>query len=146
MISSNKYYDIEAEINGPYILHKELEKAIMERAEAWAGATKVTTTLTFEPKCFGGASDKIGKSACKLEEIDSKIADIVERITKSLSFVRGVIAEMPKGQQRTLVIDRYTKYMNWQEIADDINVSQRNIWEIRKKALIQVDEIMKNYK
>ena len=33
MISNNKYYDIEAEINGPYILHKELEKAIMERAE-----------------------------------------------------------------------------------------------------------------
>lgn len=113
------------------------------RAEAWAKATKVTTTLSFEPKAFGGTSDKIGGSACKLAEIDNEISLTVETLSKSLAKVRAIIDEIPKSKERTLLIDRYTKYMNWYDIADDLNVSCRSkfVFRIKKKALLKVQKI-----
>lgn len=113
------------------------------RAEAWAKATKVTTTLSFEPKAFGGTSDKIGGSACKLAEIDNEISAVVNELSKSLAKVRAIINQMPQGKERTLLIDRYTKYMSWPDIADDLNVSYRtrNVFRIKEKALIKVQKI-----
>ena len=142
-IETINYYEIERKINGPYKYHQRLEMLIEIRAQKWAEATKVTTRLTFEPKSFGGSSDKLGASACKLQEVDDEIAVVIKNLTRELAKVRAIIAVMPEGRLRTLLIDRYTKYMNWPDVADDINVKPRNIWEIRKKALLKVEEILK---
>lgn len=109
-------------MNLPHYYHKQLEKLIEKRANEWASATKVTTKLTFEPKGFGGTSDKIGGSACRLVEIDKEINKTIEELSMSRVMNEYIIAKVPDERLRKVLLNRYNKYKSWGDIAEDVNV------------------------
>lgn len=77
----------------------------------------------------GELSDKIGERIAQLVTVKNEVAE--------------AIAQVDGERYRTLLIDRYTRYMTWEQIAVEMNYSYMQICRLHGDALRAVEPVIK---
>ena len=73
-------------------------------------------------------------------------ADMVDRKAAELSEVSGeimrVIRQAPDGTQRAILTRRYLSFQTWEQVADALTYTTRNVIRIHGKALLAVKAVL----
>lgn len=105
-----------------------------ERDQLWALATKITPEVSDMPHGGGGVSDKVGNAAIKLAKLAEDLNDLVDRYVDHKQIVIQELEKLPPKQYG--VLHRYyIRYMTWEEVAEDMDVSKMSVWRWWQKGL-----------
>lgn len=108
----------------------------------------------FELSCLpgmGGNSDKVQTSPgnkteerfLTLAEYDLKLCKRIGELYAILQEISDAIEKVPISPLRTILIERYINYRTWEQIAVSISISERHIHRKHKKALREVEKILR---
>ena len=102
--------------------------------------TNITQTLTAD--IVSGTHDphKFDKLAELESEINNKIDDLVAVKTE----IYRTLCKLPDRNQRLVLIAYYLDMTTWEQIAVNMNYSYQHIMWIRKKAIEEVDALIKD--
>ena len=108
----------------------------------------------FELSCLPGAGDSREKVQTSpgnnteerfltLAEYDLKLCKRIGELYAILQEISEAIEKVPISPLRTILIERYINYRTWEQIAVSISISERHIHRKHKKALREVEKILR---
>lgn len=115
-------------------------KGLITEVEALAEAHGIDTTKPAVQA--GGISDIVGNAAAKAADILTDIREKQIEALQVLSEVEAVISMVEEPKERVLLSKKYIEGKPLEEIADEMEISRRNIWRVRERALKSADEVM----
>ena len=102
--------------------------------------TNITQTLTADIVSGSHDPHKLDKLVELESEIDNKVDDLVSVKTE----IYRTLCKLPDRNQRLVLIAYYLDMTTWEQIAVNMNYSYQHIMWIRKKAIEEVDAIIKD--
>ena len=78
------------------------------------------------------------KYVLKMAELEKKIEQEMEHYLSIKDEIRDVINEVTNNEERLLLRYRYINFLEWEEICDRMNVSERTVHRIHSSALQKV--------
>ena len=101
----------------------------------------VSMTQRYDGDAVSGSRDPHGKM-----DAYAAYADMVARKAAELSEVSGeimrVIRQAPDGTQRAILTRRYLSFQTWEQVADALTYTTRNVIRIHGKALTAVKAVL----
>ena len=124
----NRGYRLDSEIN-------QLEQAKRNMLD-----TITNTTPNYSGEVVSGTRNphKYDAYVEYCEKIDRRI----DELYAIKEEIQDAIAMVPDNMQRLVLIGRYINFKPWERIACDIGYSYQRIFEIHKKALAKIEEII----
>lgn len=122
----NQYLNCEHEIQ-----HKQ-EKArqIRDMGES--------ITQSFSPApARSGPSDKVGIAAGRLADMAAEIEADTQRLFRIMQDVEAVIELLPQKEKEVLRL-RYINGLKWEQIAEKLKYTDRNVYLLHKAALDRI--------
>lgn len=112
-------------------LNREIAAMDRLKDETYAALTSAVATIDASP---GGSKDphKYDRYAglCDLiERRKDELTQIQEEILKAISKVED-------SRYRTLLIDRYTRFLRWEQVAEEMHYSFRHVLTLHEEALM----------
>lgn len=93
------------------------------------------------PSLVGGGggkntcADKIGKNAAKIVDLKRELGEKEVRMLELWEIIADRVCSLDNPTQRRIMTERYINRKRWDTIAKDINLSERWIFRLHKKAL-----------
>lgn len=113
-------------------LDKEINALLSLRAEARRRALSISPSYKGDVVQSSANPHKFDK----LVELESLIDARVDELTGIRSEILATIRQVPDARYRTLLIERYTEFKTWEQIAVDMGYSFRQITRMHGEALI----------
>lgn len=122
-----------------------------------AMATKTTINMDGERVQSSGSKDSIAEAVCKYVEKEKECNKYIDQLADAKREIIEVIRQLPSNEFKVLhkkyigkvikfpasVDDPVeTKYLTWDEIADEMNRSRRWVTEVHGRALVKVQKIL----
>ena len=132
-----------------------IEAKMAEERELWALATSVTQANDGMPHA-PGVSDKVGNIMVKILEAQERTNAQIDRyIDIREDVIRHI--EMLPPKQRSVLHWLYVRkrehrkknqswYYTWREVAENLGCTEQNIYNIRKKAVKNLQKILDSEK
>lgn len=108
-----------------------------------AMATKITPTLKQDVVSGGGSQDKLSEAVAKIVDLEAEIDREIDRYVDAMRNISATIDTLSDPDQLQVLHKRYVQFKTWEQIACDMNMTYRNVCYIHGKALLAVNEIMK---
>ena len=119
-------------------LDKEINALLSLRAEARRRALSISPSYkgdvvqsTANPHRFD-----------RLVELESLIDARVDKLTGIRAEILTAIAQVPDARYRTLLIERYTEFKTWEQIAVDMGYSFRQITRMHGEGIREIGAII----
>lgn len=112
-------------------LDKEINALLSLRAEARRRALSISPSYKGDVVQSSANPHKFDK----LVELESLIDARVDELTGIRAEILAAIAQVPDARYRTLLIERYTEFKTWEQIAVDMNYSFRRVTQMHGEAL-----------
>lgn len=106
-------------------------------------ATKITPTLKQDVVSGGGSQDKLSEAVAKIVDLEAEIDREIDRYVNAMRNISATIDTLSDPDQLQVLHKRYVQFKTWEQIACDMNMTYRNVCYIHGKALLAVNEIMK---
>lgn len=119
-------------------LDKEINALLSLRAEARRRALSISPSYKGDVVQSSANPHKFDK----LVELESAIDARVDELTGIRAEIIAAIAQVPDARYRTLLIERYTEFKTWEQIAVDIGYSWRGVMMLHGKALDAIAAII----
>lgn len=119
-------------------LDKEITALLRLKADARDRAIHITPS--YEGSGVQSAPDP--HKFDRLVELESLIDERVDELCRIRGEILRAIALVPDARYRTLLIERYTEFKPWEQIAVDMNYSFRQITRMHGEAILQVRQIV----
>lgn len=104
-------------------------------------ATRVTSRMDAERVSGTSAKDSMANAAIKAVEAEKKLSRTVQALWVRLSQRVDVIEQMEDDWEKTVLIERYIKGCEWDEILQRIPYERSRMYEIHGEALNHFWEI-----
>ena len=78
----------------------------------------------------------------RLLELDDEINTRVDELVAIKLEIERVVRRVDDSRYRTLLIERYTSFKTWEQIAVDMSYSFRRIMELHEEALKRVRDVI----
>ncbi len=124
-----------------YNTHIDMQLAEIARLDDQA--TKITATLKPDIVSGGGNHDKIGDCASALADLKSECNQIIAAYRKLKRHVEDVVRKVSDPDQVKVIYKLYFFDKTWNEIAKEMNMSERNAQIIHGQALQSVNKILR---
>lgn len=122
-------------------LNQHIDSKLDEIAHLREIATKLSPTATFNQG--GDISDKVGKTAAKIVDLQNEIDSEITEICRIRSEIEQTIAAVDDADCRLLLSLRYINGYSWRRIAAKMAYSEDNVkGYLHQKALRKVTEIL----
>ena len=108
-----------------------------------AMTTKITATWKEDVVSGSGSKDKLGDAMAKIIDLQNAINSDIDKYVDMKAEVWALIKKVKDPDQFKVLYMRYFKYMHWEQIACDMNMTFRNVCYIHGKALQAVTELLK---
>lgn len=105
--------------------------------------TKITPTLKQDVVSGGGSQDKLSEAVAKIVDLEAEIDREIDRYVNAMRNISAMIDTLSDPDQLQVLHKRYVQFKTWEQIACDMNMTYRNVCYIHGKALLAVNEIMK---
>lgn len=89
--------------------------------------------------------DKMARLMTKLDGLDRKIAQQIEKEQRLVEQIQSQIDQLPAPKQRELLSLYYVSGLKWEEVADRMKYTEPRIYQLRKEALAAFTELYKDY-
>lgn len=103
-------------------------------------ATKATASIHAERVSGTKQRSPLENAVVKLIDLEHEINDDIDRLVDLKRDIVGAINLVEQPEYQLLLELRYLSYKTWEEIADAMNYSWRNIHYVHSKALRVVEE------
>ena len=105
----------------------------------------VSTTVPTDREAIqtSGVSDKVGNIVAKIVDLESEINDLIDEYVDLQRECIWVIESLKNSLQYTVLHKHYVQYKSFAEIAEEEHYSYDGIMKVKRKALEQVEEILK---
>ena len=108
-------------------------------------ATSITATLKDVPaRSEGTTSDKVGNSVAAIVDLEKEIDKEVVQLVELRGDILKTIQQLDP-MEYALVYKRYFQYKWWEVIADEMYYTRQWINALHKRALKNLEEILKNF-
>ena len=121
-----------------FIESKKERLAVLREIASSCGAP----ALTGMPKNPSPTTSKMADAVCKALDLEREIQQDEEKLRQKKVFLLDCIGQMENTEYQTVIIGRYFKGDSWAEIAEKMFYSQRWIYELHGRALVELDEIL----
>ena len=116
-------------------LNREIVALKKLKNETYAALTSGVATHDAAP---GGGSDPH-----KLERY-AGLSDLIDRRVNELTEIKAeilqAIQQVDDSRYRMLLLDRYTRFMRWEQVAEEMNYSFRHVLKLHEEALTAFSE------
>lgn len=123
-----------------------INNKLEEKARLQALALKITSSWSSEHVSGSGNQDKMGDAIAKITDLDREIDMEIDSFINKKRTVKAVIGKVDNPDQLDILYKRYIQYESFEQIANELNMSYRNVCYIHGKALQSVIELMKAVK
>ena len=114
-------------------------KNLMEEREKWYTlGTKVNSASDGMPHSPSTES-KVEKSSIKILEITEKINEEIARLTDARFAIGELINHIQNDRHRTVMSMRYISCYTFSRIAEDLDMSERAVYKIHRKAVNRLE-------
>ena len=127
-------------LNTIRILDALIQSKLEEQQQLKELATQITQAGDGMPHAIG-VSDKVGNTVSKLVDLQNDTAVLVEEYRNKRQEVIKVLELLPPNQYAVLH-KRFVLFKKWEEIADEMMYSERQVHRIRKRAIRLVQYIL----
>lgn len=119
-------------------LDKEINALLSLRAEARRRALSISPSYKGDVVQSSANPHKFDK----LVELESLIDARVDELTGIRAEILTAIAQVPDARYRTLLIERYTEFKTWEQIAVDMGYSFRQITRMHGEGIREIGAII----
>lgn len=127
-------------LNTIRILDALIQSKLEEQQQLKELATQITQAGDGLPHATG-VSDKVGSTVSKLVDLQNDTAVLVEEYRNKRQEIIKVLELLPPNQYAVLH-KRFVLFKKWEEIADEMMYSERQVHRIRKRAIRLVQYIL----
>ena len=101
----------------------------------------VSMTQRYDGDAVSGSRDPHGKMDAYAAYADMVDREATELSTLSTEIMR-VIRQVPDGTQRAILMRRYLSFKKWEQIAEAMGYTYRNVIRLHGKALLSVKAVL----
>lgn len=117
-----------------YLGLMQVYKALLEERVRWLdAATHITPVYSDTPE--GRGKYDLQRSVDKLADIDARILGQLEAIERQRAEIISAIDRLKDGRYRAVLLHRYINGKTFEEIAESMNYSRRQIIRLHSEAL-----------
>lgn len=127
-------------LNTIRILDALIQSKLEEQQQLKELATQITQAGDGMPHAIG-VSDKVGNTVSKLVDLQNDTAVLVEEYQNKRQEIIKILELLPPNQYAVLH-KRFVLFKKWEEIADEMMYSERQVHRIRKRAIRLVQYIL----
>lgn len=119
-----------------------INNKLEEKARLQALALKITSSWLSEHVSGSGERDKLGDAVSRIMDLESEIDRDIDIFVQQKRSVQEVIDIVSNPDQLNILYKRYVHYESFEQIANEMCMSYRNVCTIHGKALQAVNEIL----
>ena len=105
-------------------------------------ATRINAVLYPDRIQAGYNSDRIGDAAVMIADTEERMREEVSKAQSNLDQIITVIKRVPDEQLQCILLAHYVRFQTWEQIADEMCYSVRNIFVLSRKALQEVENLL----
>ena len=124
--------------------HKEIDDSINlkldEIAQLRALAERCTAKIGSESRSVGTHSDKVGKYAAKIADLENKIDAEIDRLVDRKDEIMYFVRTLDDANERIVTERRYILHESIEKISEKLGYSPRHISRLLSSALEQMEE------
>lgn len=121
-------------------INKYIDCKLEEIARLRALATRISPTAMFDKN--GNVSDKVGRAAAKIVDLESEIDREVDELVDIRKETVQMISQLDNTDMRLILEMRYIAMFSWSQIAEKMHCQKTKIFELHGKALIFVEKLL----
>lgn len=101
-------------------------------------ATKCSTTFSDMPRNPNRGGSRLEDCILKIIDLENSLKKDIEKLVDLKLEIMNVIKAVPDVEYQTLLEKRYLCFINWEQIAVDMNYSMQHIHRMHSKALKEI--------
>jgi DNA-directed RNA polymerase specialized sigma subunit len=101
-------------------------------------ATKATSVMSLVPPSGTRNVHRMEDTIIKIVELQRGVNDDIDNLIDFKRELSGVIKGVVNPELRTLLELRYLSFMNWEQIALELNVNLRHVYRIHDRAVAAI--------
>ncbi len=119
--------------------HKSMDLLINSKLEQLQElrslATKMSPSLPNEGRPSGTVSDRVGRTAAKIVDLENDINDHINRLLGIKNVIEHIVSSINNTVYAILIERRYMLYEPWEVIAEKMNYTPRHISRLHNSAI-----------
>lgn len=135
--------DVKKYLKQIALLDEDIKTCELELEELREFSTSISSANLQSASKSNLPSDKVSNTVTKIMDLEDKIRDKMDIYINLKIDVYNKINEMESREEKLLLQYKYLQFNTWEQIADRLNYSIRNIYYIHNKALKNFDIINK---
>lgn len=133
--------DIRKYLNQHFEINNAINSKLEQVAELRRLAVSAPSPLFSESHSVGTHSDRVGRTAAKIADLENEINDEIDRLVELKCQIREIIATVPDSVQRTILERHYILGESWEVIAEKVGYSTRHITRLHNQAIEVLENI-----
>ena len=124
------------------ILDRRITAKVEERQNVLDMLLRITPVMRDTTSGGAAGHDKMENGVVKLTGYEEEISADIERLIALKREISEVIDRVENPNRRAVLRLRYINYKSFEQIAVDMDMTERNIYHIHRKALRDVSKIL----
>lgn len=124
--------------------HKEIDDGINlkleEIAQLRALAERCTVRMTGESRSPGSHSDRVGRNAAKIADLENKIDADIDRLVDLKEKLMYFVSALEDERERNVIERHYILHESFEVIAEKLGYTPRHVHRLHRSALAHLDE------
>lgn len=104
-------------------------------------ATKATTTFGDIPHSSSPNPHKMEDIILRIVALESEIQDDLEYLIELKEKATHMIKKVKNVEHRTLLEERYLNFKTWEQIAEDLQYSVRQVYRMHGEAILECEKL-----
>lgn len=121
-------------------LNSDINADLEEIARLRALAAKVSPSERLSDG--GNISDRVGRTVAKIVDLENRINEEIDRFVDLRGEIAALINRVPNVKQRQVLRYKYINGWTEERIAEEMNITDRWVRELHKKALKNFEEFL----
>jgi DNA-directed RNA polymerase specialized sigma subunit len=125
--------------------HREIDHGIdlklEEIAQLRSLAERCTIRITGETRSACPASDKVGRNAAKIADLENKIDADIDRLVDLKEKLLDIAAALGDENERVIIERHYILHESFEAIAEKLGYTPRHVHRLHRSALAHLEEL-----
>lgn len=134
--------DVKKYLRQIEILDRRITAKVEERQNVLDMLLRITPVMRDTTSGGAAGHDKLENGVVKLTAYEEEIRTDIERLIALKREISEVIDRVENPKRRAVLRFRYINYKSFEQIAVDMDMTERNIYHIHRKALRDVGKIL----
>ncbi len=130
--------DVKEFLSQHKLIDDSINAKLEEIKELRALATRLSPSLTGESHSKGTISDRVGRTAAKIADLENEVNDEIDRLVELKTEIRAMVSSLGDVLLRNLLERRYILGMGWEKIAEDMGYTPRHITRLHNQAIARL--------